>query len=74
MFLPMAGQETTPPEIPQVLKVKSSVSIRTYNTQIKIYQVRIVCIVPLGVTDPMWVMTGIAGGIFLSYVLVMLIK
>ena len=71
MILPVATQVTTPRENTQALKIQGTVLCRRNNTHIKIDQVGIVGAVPLGVTDAVRIMTGIAGCTDISYMLIM---
>ena len=74
VVLSMAAQETPSAEVSLVFKIKPALAICTYNAHVKIYKMRIVCEVSLGIADAMWIMAGIAGCIFFPYVLVMILE
>ncbi len=72
MLFSVAGKETAPFKIPQVLEIKAALAVRIHNVKIEIYKVGIIAAVPLGVAYPMRIVASIAGSIFSTNVFVML--
>jgi hypothetical protein len=70
----VAAEVTPPTENPGALVPEASVIGRGNDVQVKIDQVRMIDLCPLGMTDPVRIMTGIAGSLQVTNVLVMVIE
>ena len=54
-----------------ILKIKLTIGPGLDNTHVKIYEMRIVHRVALGVADPMWIVASVTGRIFSNHMFIM---
>ena len=64
MVRSVTHEVTLPAPVAIILKIQLTISSWAYNTYVKIYQMRIVKRVTLGIADSMWIVTGITGCFF----------